>query len=56
MRVRTDIARREFLAGALDLTVVVDHMADCPLNQPKELDKLLALNRDPELHVEISHS
>jgi len=31
-------------------------MADCPLNQPKELDKLLALNRDPELHVEISHS
>lgn len=39
-----------------DLAVVVDHMADCPLNQPKELDKLLALNRYPKLYVKISHS
>jgi L-fuconolactonase len=39
-----------------DLTVVVDHMADCPLNQPKELEKLLALNRYPKLYVKISHS
>ena len=39
-----------------DLTVVVDHMADCPLNQPKELEKLLALRRFPKLYVKISHS
>jgi L-fuconolactonase len=39
-----------------DLTVVVDHMVDCPLNQPKELEKLLALDRYPKLFVKISHS
>jgi predicted TIM-barrel fold metal-dependent hydrolase len=39
-----------------DLTVVVDHMADCPLNEPKELEKLLALRRFPKLYVKISHS
>ena len=39
-----------------DLTVVVDHMADSPLNQPKELEKLLALDRYPKLFVKISHS
>jgi predicted TIM-barrel fold metal-dependent hydrolase len=39
-----------------DLTVVVDHMADCPLNQTEELEKLLALHRFPKLYVKISHS
>jgi predicted TIM-barrel fold metal-dependent hydrolase len=39
-----------------DLTIVIDHMADCPLNQPKELEKLLALQRFPRLFVKISHS
>jgi predicted TIM-barrel fold metal-dependent hydrolase len=39
-----------------DLTIVIDHMADCPLNQPKELEKLLALHRFPKLYVKISHS
>ena len=39
-----------------DLTVIVDHMADCPLNQPKELEKLLALQRFPKVYVKISHS
>jgi len=39
-----------------DLTIVVDHMADCPLNQPKELEKLLALRRFPRLFVKISHT
>ncbi|MEO7144762.1 MAG: amidohydrolase family protein [Bryobacteraceae bacterium] len=38
------------------LTIVIDHMADCPLNQPKELEKLLALRRFPNLYVKISHS
>lgn len=39
-----------------DLTIVIDHMADCPLNHPKELKKLLALHRFKNLYVKISHS
>lgn len=39
-----------------DLTVVIDHMADSPLNQPRELDKLLALRQYPKVFVKISHS
>ena len=39
-----------------DLTVVVDHMADCPLNQPQELEKLIALRRYPKVFVKISHT
>lgn len=39
-----------------DLAVVVDHMADSPLNRPKELDQLIALNRYPKVYVKISHS
>jgi predicted TIM-barrel fold metal-dependent hydrolase len=39
-----------------DLTVVVDHMADCPVDQPAELEKLLALERYPRVFVKISHT
>jgi L-fuconolactonase len=39
-----------------DLTVVIDHMADCPPDQPEELKKLLALNRYPKVFVKISHT
>lgn len=39
-----------------DLTIVIDHMADCPLHEPKELQKLLALHRFPKVYVKISHS
>jgi predicted TIM-barrel fold metal-dependent hydrolase len=39
-----------------DLTVVIDHMADCPVDQPKELEKLLALARYPKVFVKISHT
>jgi L-fuconolactonase len=39
-----------------DLTVVVDHMADCPIDQPAELEKLIALKRFPNLFVKISHT
>ncbi len=39
-----------------ELTIVVDHMADSPLKQPDELEKLLALRRFPKLYVKISHS
>jgi predicted TIM-barrel fold metal-dependent hydrolase len=38
-----------------DLQVVIDHMADCPLNQPAQLDLLLALARYPHVFVKISH-
>jgi predicted TIM-barrel fold metal-dependent hydrolase len=38
-----------------DLTVVIDHMADCPVDQPAELEKLIALKRFPNLFVKISH-
>ncbi len=39
-----------------DLTVVIDHMADCPIDQPKELEKLIALARYPKVFVKISHT
>ncbi len=39
-----------------DLTVVIDHMADCPVDQPKELDKLIALARFPGVFVKVSHT
>ncbi|MBI4875534.1 MAG: amidohydrolase [Acidobacteria bacterium] len=39
-----------------DLTVVVDHMADCPVDQPQELGKLIALARYPKVFVKISHT
>jgi predicted TIM-barrel fold metal-dependent hydrolase len=38
-----------------DLTVVIDHMADCPVDHPEELDKLIALVRYPKVFVKISH-
>jgi L-fuconolactonase len=38
-----------------ELTVVIDHMADSPVDQPKELEKLLALARYPRVFVKISH-
>lgn len=38
-----------------DLTVVIDHMADSPLNHPDELNKLLALARYPQVYVKNSH-
>ncbi len=48
-------------AGALigrfpELTVVIDHMADCPVDQPAELEKLIALRRYPKVFVKISHT
>lgn len=39
-----------------DLTLVIDHMADCPVDQPKELDKLIALKRHPKTFVKTSHA
>jgi predicted TIM-barrel fold metal-dependent hydrolase len=39
-----------------ELTVVVDHMADCPIDRPAELEKLIALRRYPNVFVKISHT
>ncbi|MDX1980391.1 MAG: amidohydrolase family protein [Bryobacteraceae bacterium] len=39
-----------------DLTVVIDHMADSPIDKPGELEKLLALKRYPKVFVKISHA
>jgi len=36
-----------------DLTLVIDHMADCPVSQPQELEKLIALKRFPNVFVKI---
>lgn len=38
------------------LTVVIDHMADSPIDKPEELEKLLALKRYPKVFVKISHT
>jgi predicted TIM-barrel fold metal-dependent hydrolase len=38
------------------LTVVIDHMADCPADRPDELKKLLALTRYPHVFVKVSHT
>ena len=37
------------------LDVCIDHMADCPIDEPGELKKLLALARFPRAFVKISH-
>ena len=39
-----------------DLTVVIDHMADCPVDRPAELGKLVALRRHPKVFVKVSHT
>ena len=36
-----------------DLTIVIDHMADSPIDHPEELEKLLALKRYTKLFVKI---
>jgi L-fuconolactonase len=38
-----------------DLQVVIDHMADSPLDQPDKLELLLALAKYPKVFVKISH-
>jgi L-fuconolactonase len=39
-----------------NLTIVIDHMADSPLDQPQQLEKLIALKRFPKLFVKVSHT
>jgi len=46
----------KLLDGLPELTVVIDHMADCPIDRPAELEKLIALKRYPKVFVKISHT
>jgi L-fuconolactonase len=39
-----------------DLTVVIDHMADSPLDKPDQLNLLIALKRYPKVFVKVSHT
>jgi predicted TIM-barrel fold metal-dependent hydrolase len=39
-----------------DQLVVIDHMADCPVNEPAELEKLIDLKRYPNVFVKVSHT
>jgi L-fuconolactonase len=39
-----------------ELTVVIDHMADCPVDHSERLDSLVALVRYPNVFVKISHT
>jgi predicted TIM-barrel fold metal-dependent hydrolase len=60
MTVLAPIARMPEVAAQLeklpDMTVVIDHMADCPVDHPQELEKLIALKRYPNVFVKISHT
>jgi len=60
MQVYTPITRIPDLAHLIelcpDLTVVIDHMADCPVDQPEQLNKLIALAKYPRVFVKISHT
>ena len=38
------------------LTVVIDHMADSPLDKPDQLSMLIALKRYPKIFVKVSHT
>jgi L-fuconolactonase len=38
------------------LTVVIDHMADCPVDHPEQLESLVAMARYPRVFVKISHT
>jgi len=60
MQIYAPITRMPDLISLIDqcprLDVVIDHMADCPVDQPKELEKLIALACFPRVFVKISHT
>lgn len=46
----------KLIARYADLTVVIDHMADCPPDQPAQIEKLLALEKYPKVFIKVSHT
>ncbi len=59
MTILTPVTRLPDLVPLIEqnpgLIVVIDHMADCPLDRPDELQLLVALARYPKVFVKISH-
>jgi len=59
MTILTPVTRLPDLVSLIEqnptLNVVIDHMADCPLDRPDQLQMLLALARYPRVYVKISH-
>jgi L-fuconolactonase len=59
MTILTPVTRLPDLVSLIEqnpnLLVVIDHMADCPLDRPDQLQLLLALARYPTVFVKISH-
>jgi L-fuconolactonase len=59
MTILTPVTRLPSLIPLIEqnptLNVVIDHMADCPLDHPDQLQLLLALVRYPKVYVKISH-
>jgi predicted TIM-barrel fold metal-dependent hydrolase len=59
MTVLAPVSRMPDIAPLIEanpgLTVVIDHQADSPLDQPEKLDLLLALERYQRVFVKISH-
>jgi L-fuconolactonase len=59
MQILAPITRMPDLVSLIEqcpeLDVVIDHMADCPIDQPEQLEKLIALARFPRVFVKISH-
>ena len=60
MQIYAPITRMPDLVPLIDqcpgLNVVIDHMAECPIRQPQQLEKLIALARFPRVFVKISHT
>ncbi len=60
MQIYASITRMPDLVPLMDqcpgLDVVIDHMAECPIDQPEQLEKLVALARFPRVFVKISHT
>lgn len=59
MTILTPVTRLPDLVPLIEqnpnLIVVIDHMADCPLDRPDQLKMLLSLGRYPKVFVKISH-
>src|SRR6266849_2359525 len=60
MTVLAPVTRMPDVAALIEkypsLTVVIDHMADSPLDKPDQLDMLMALKRYPKVFVKVSHT
>ena len=60
MTVLAPVTRMPDVASLIEkfpsLTVVIDHMADSPLDKPDQLNLLMALKRYPKVFVKVSHT